>query len=69
MSRAVSTRSTAPRGALVDLGPLAQLRAGRVARQAHDLRADGEAGVADGQAEAARQRLADRRPAPPRRRL
>ena len=37
MSRAVSTRSTAPRGALVDLGPLAQLRAGRLARRLPQL--------------------------------
>jgi uncharacterized membrane protein YczE len=37
MSRAVSTRSTAPSGALVDLGPLAQLRAGRLARRLPQL--------------------------------
>jgi uncharacterized membrane protein YczE len=37
MSRAVSTGSTAPRGVLVDLGPLAQLRAGRLARRLPQL--------------------------------
>jgi uncharacterized membrane protein YczE len=37
MSSAVSTGSTAPRGVLVDLGPLAQLRAGRLARRLPQL--------------------------------
>jgi uncharacterized membrane protein YczE len=37
MSSTVSLRTTAPRGVLVDLGPLAQLRAGRLARRLPQL--------------------------------
>lgn len=37
MSSIVSTGSTAPRGVLVDLGPVAQLRAGRLARRLPQL--------------------------------
>jgi uncharacterized membrane protein YczE len=37
MTSTVSTGSTAPRGVLVDLGPVAQLRAGRLARRLPQL--------------------------------